>query len=64
MPILKKRRGRPKKKGAKSHRLDVRITDDQHDILNDLTARTGKTKTDIVKEAIDLYEMMIKSKGI
>lgn len=62
MSILKRGRGRPSQNGGKKYRLDVRMTDDEAGILNELIMETGKTKTDIVKEALDLYSKMVRSK--
>ena len=56
-----KQRGRPREFLAKRDRLEVRLTKEQVYWLNSLTDRTGKTKTDIVVEAIKkLYD---SSKG-
>lgn len=62
MGILRRGRGRPTRNGGKKYRLDVRMTDDELSVLNELIMETGKTKTDIVKEALDLYSKMVQSK--
>lgn len=62
MGILQRGRGRPSRNGGKKYRLDVRMTDDEFSTLNELIAETGKSKTDIVKEALDLYSKMVQSK--
>lgn len=55
MPTIKKKRGRPLKRDAKRYRWDLRINDDQRELLDALIAKTGKTRTQIVGEALDMY---------
>ena len=63
MDLIKRPVGRPKKSESKRHRLSVRMSDDLSNTLDGLVERTGKNKTDIMKEAIELYALMVKTKG-
>lgn len=63
LDLIKRPVGRPKKPEAKRHRLSVRMSDDLSHTLDGLVERTGKKKTDIMKEAIELYALMVKTKG-
>lgn len=60
---LKRPVGRPRKAEAKRHKLSVRMSDELSYKLDSLVERTGKKKTEIMKEAIELYDLMVKTKG-
>lgn len=60
MDILKRNRGRPKKEGSKNCRCEVRMSEDDLDILNNIMLKTGKNKAEIIREAIDLYSKMVE----
>lgn len=51
------KRGRPKKSetDAKRNPFKLRMTDEEIDILNKLSIETGKTKSEIVIEALKIY---------
>lgn len=51
------KRGRPKKpyKDSKHNLFKIRMTDEELDILNNLSVETGKPKSEIVIEALKLY---------
>ncbi|MFZ5354609.1 MAG: ribbon-helix-helix protein, CopG family [Bacillota bacterium] len=52
---IKKRRGRPSKKGTKGHRITVRLNENQYKALNDY-CRANKIidKSDAIRAAIDV----------
>lgn len=50
----KNRVGRPRKDEARTVRLDVRLTEDEFERLANMSANTGKTKSDIVREGLDI----------
>lgn len=50
----KNRVGRPRKDEARTVRLDVRLTEDEFKRLANMSVNTGKTKSDIVREGLDI----------
>ena len=52
--------GRPKKadEDVKRHRVDIRMTDKTKDKLNRLSYETGRSKTEVIEKALELYEFV------
>lgn len=51
----KRKRGRPKIENPKSETLHLRFTKDEFKMLNELKEMTGKTKSQIIRDAIHTY---------
>lgn len=49
-----KKRGRPPKETTKSIRCQIRMTEEEHSVLNYLAEKKGMTKTEIINEALML----------
>ena len=62
MSLVKRNRGRPRKDGSRPYHCDVRMSGDEVDILNNIILKTGKSKAEIVREAINLYSKMVEFK--
>ena len=56
------KRGRPKKldKDSKRNLFKLRMTDEEIDILNKLSIETSKTKSEIMIEALKIYNNVAK----
>lgn len=54
--LEKRGRGRPKTGEAMNHRFLMRMDDDLHTRVGNLCNRTGLTKTDIFRQAFDMFE--------
>ena len=64
MSILKRGRGRPRKNGdVKNCVISFRSNNDLRNTIDNLCERSGKSKADIMKEAVELYDLMLKTKG-
>ena len=51
-------KGRPKKENSKERQFNVRLTNDEIDMLDELSDRTGKSKSDVIRCALNLYKRM------
>lgn len=51
-------KGRPKKENSKEKQFNVRLTNDENDMLDELSGRTGKSKSDVIRCALNLYNRM------
>lgn len=47
-----KKRGRPRKDGAKREFLAVRLDENEVDILEEMRVRTGLSKSEIIRKAL------------
>lgn len=57
-----RRRGRPMKEDSFNERLNIRVCEDDTDMLNHLMIETDRTKSDIVRSAIKFYYNYMLSK--
>ena len=55
---LKRKRGRPKKDGSKYERVEIRLTTDMANRLNNLSDLVGMSKADILRDAFNRYEQL------
>lgn len=46
------RMGRPRRDGSKTGRVELRISTDEEQMLNDLSELTGESKSDIIRKGI------------
>lgn len=46
------RMGRPRRDGSKTGRVELRISTDEKQMLNDLSELTGESKSDIIRKGI------------
>lgn len=51
-------KGRPKKENSKGKRCEIRLSDEEEKILNNLSNRMDKSKSDVIRRALDLYNRM------
>ena len=51
-------KGRPKIDNPKGRRYEIRMSDDEIKLLENLSSRSGKSKSDIVRRALELYNRM------
>ena len=58
--VLTKKRGRPVKDGSKRCRQQIRMTDEQSDMLDYICDMTGKTKTEVLLEGLRMQHNMVK----
>ena len=54
-------RGRPKKNGAKTERMQIRLTKEQCSTLSYLCSRTKLSKSEILGKGLEMYSNFIKS---
>lgn len=54
-------RGRPKKDGAKTERMQIRLTKEQYSTLSYLCSRTKLSKSEILGKGLEMYSDFIKS---
>ena len=54
-------RGRPKKDGAKTERMQIRLTKEQCNTLSYLCSRTKLSKSEILGKGLEMYSNFIKS---
>ena len=57
---VKKKRGRPKQKGSKIYRYELRLTEDEYNRLNNLSESTGETKIDLLLQGFRMVENLKK----
>lgn len=53
--VRRRDRGRPKSKTARNQRFQVRMTDKELALLNEMTARYGISRSDLVRKALVVY---------
>lgn len=46
--------GRPRRDGSKTGRVELRISTEEEQMLNDLSELTGKSKSDIIRKGIKI----------
>lgn len=64
MDLIKRPVGRPRKNGdVKNCVISFRSNKDLRNTIDNLCERSGKSKADIMKEAVELYDLMLKTKG-
>ena len=51
---LKRKRGRPKQKSRMSYQYNVRLNEESRDKLEEISFEYDKTKSDLIREAIDI----------
>lgn len=56
--MIEKKRGRPVKKNTKTHRVVIRLDDDEYAILDRVVAKTGMARAHIMRAALRLYYSM------
>lgn len=52
---IEKKRGRPVTKQARDGRLTIRTTEEDRNRLTAIMVDTGKTKTEIISRALEIY---------
>lgn len=52
---MEKKRGRPVTKQARDGKLTIRTTETDRDRLAEIAINTGKTKTEIISRALEIY---------
>lgn len=60
MDYEKRGRGRPKKDDAKSNTVLVRLDDVDYSVLQHFTNETGKSQSEIFREALRYYNYAMK----
>lgn len=60
--VVKRGRGRPKKETTRNRNCNVRLNNDQEDMIEYFIINAGKNKSDIIREAIALYFNINKNK--
>lgn len=53
--VLKRGRGRPKKRDDNSMRFELRLSKDEQEMLNHMEIESDKSKSEIVRKALALY---------
>ena len=46
--------GRPRRDGSKTSRIEIRISAEEEQMLNDLSDLTGESKSDIIRKGIKM----------
>ena len=54
-------RGRPKKDGAKTKRITIRVTEEDFGKLEYLCSRTKLSKTEVLLKGLEMYSNWVKS---
>lgn len=49
---------------AKTLRYDLRMDENEYNELNDLSNKLNKNKSDIIREAIDLYKKILEANNV
>lgn len=49
------KRGRPRSESAKDGQYRLRINDEETSMLEEISARTGKSKADILRTSLKIY---------
>ena len=53
-----RKRGRPLKENARKVRLDVRLSEEDMEIIDEIMEKTGKTKSDIIRTSLYVYQSL------
>lgn len=53
-------RGRPLKDGARRSEVKVRLTDEEREMLDFMSATDGKNMSDIIRDSIKMYHNLVK----
>lgn len=54
------KRGRPVSDESRKGQYRLRMNDEESDMLDDLSAKTGKDKADVIREALRIYSNLVK----
>lgn len=54
-------RGRPKKDGAKTKRITIRLTEKEFGMLEYLCSKTKLSKTEVLLKGLEMYSNWVKS---
>ena len=54
-------RGRPKKNGAKTKSITIRVTEEDFGMLEYLCSRTKLSKTEVLLKGLEMYSNWVKS---
>lgn len=57
---MEKKRGRPTKEGSKKHRVDIRMSDMELAMLDDICDVKGETKSEVLLKALKMYHNFSK----
>lgn len=49
-----------KRELCKKNKYTFRMTDDESDFMNEMVKKTGKTKSEILREALNMYRNLAK----
>lgn len=50
-----KKRGRPRKSAPRNKRFEIRMTQEQEELLAECSEKAGITKTDVIIKGIELF---------
>ena len=56
----KRKRGRPIKENVLGEQINIRLGTEEREMLNFMCYKTGKTKTDIVRESLKVMYNLVK----
>ena len=56
--MIHQKRGRPAKDNARVYRYNVRVTEEEHAMLDKIAVKTGLSKSNILRAALRLYYSM------
>lgn len=62
METAKKKIGRPKTENPRNKRLEIRLTGDELERINNCSKLLGKTRTDTILEGINKLEIELNKK--
>ncbi|MCF2626257.1 hypothetical protein I6E17_08840 [Fusobacterium perfoetens] len=62
METAKKKTGRPKTENPRNKRLEIRLTEDELQKINNCSKILGKTRTDTILEGISKLEVELNKK--
>lgn len=54
------RPGRPKKETCKDNRFEVRLSDEDLEVMDEICDRTGKNRSDVMRTALLVYQNLIE----
>lgn len=55
-----RRLGRPKKEICKNNRFEVRLSDEDLEVMDEICDRTGKNRSDVMRTALLVYQNLIE----
>lgn len=56
----KRKRGRPRSEKPKGKQTNIRLSDEEQDMLSFMCYKTGKSQTDIIREALKMKYNLVK----